>query len=301
MSRDLLVFIVTIYIILLILVLTATLIANQAVTSKIDWLKARDFLESQYVPEARLLRAATVSYPDNITIWIASDNLLASRSLKVFGSPLADDVLEKLNDYDGGWNGKHDILLLRGIGQPRNTTSHYLGNISGYMIMWDKADGEILDDWEGYADWIVYAALNSTLQGDVDRALELYKALMQLWDGYGFYDHPAKQKGVYDVYKLALAVYLHRVLDSCSYGNLDGELYDKWIDIIAGAQRSDGGFITNYMIVDGKIIFTGDANTETTSMVVLALLSDYPDTLGRLCKLNRLLVEQWILDSMMLT
>ncbi len=61
------------------------------------------FLESQYIPEIGLLRAATTAYPENVTIYIANDNVLASRALAVLGSPLADKILIKLNnEYNGG-------------------------------------------------------------------------------------------------------------------------------------------------------------------------------------------------------
>ncbi|WP_010884217.1 hypothetical protein [Pyrococcus horikoshii] len=48
---------------------------------KLNVTSLRSFLESQYVPEVGLLRAAVKSYPDNETIYIANDNLLASWAL----------------------------------------------------------------------------------------------------------------------------------------------------------------------------------------------------------------------------
>ena len=60
---------------------------------KPDPSKLRSFLESQYAPEANLLRAAVKAYPDNQTIYIANDNLLASRALISLGSPLGEKIL----------------------------------------------------------------------------------------------------------------------------------------------------------------------------------------------------------------
>ncbi|WP_232460897.1 hypothetical protein [Thermococcus gorgonarius] len=76
----------------------------------------RSFLESQYVPEAGLLRAAVKAHPDNETIYVANDNLLASHALVALGSPIGRRVLENFNaNYSGGWSGKVDPLLGRPI------------------------------------------------------------------------------------------------------------------------------------------------------------------------------------------
>jgi len=76
----------------------------------------RSFLESQYVPEVGLLRAAVKAYPDNETVYVANDNLLASRALLLLGSPLGERIEENLDEnYSGGWSGKVDVLLGRPI------------------------------------------------------------------------------------------------------------------------------------------------------------------------------------------
>lgn len=245
-----------------------------------DWHAAKKFLEEQYVEEAGLLKAAKIVYPDSETIWIASDNLLASRALEVLGSTLARRIRVILDErYDGGWNGKHDILLLKRVRRPRDSVIYNLGRVAGYTIKWERADGPALDDWMEYADWIVLMALNDILRGDIMEATSLYEGLLGMWDGYGFKDKAWRVKGEYDVYKLALAVYLHRALNYCGYTRLDWEAYRKWFKIIAGAQRLDGGFRTGYTVIGGDIVYKGDANTETTSIIVLALHSDYPRNL----------------------
>ena len=95
---------------------------------KPDPSKLRSFLESQYAPEANLLRAALKVYPDNQTTYVANDNLLASRALIALGSPLGEKILENLNaNYSGGWNGKVDVLLGRPIGGFHCTETKKLG------------------------------------------------------------------------------------------------------------------------------------------------------------------------------
>jgi len=40
--------------------------------------------------------------------------------------------------------------------------------------------------------------------------------------------------------------------------------------------KEKGGIHTDYEVINGEIVITGDMNTETTSIVVLAIYSDYP-------------------------
>ncbi|MCD6372647.1 MAG: hypothetical protein J7L37_03765, partial [Thermococcus sp.] len=78
---------------LALLIASAVFVVHQSTTEPIirppapNATAMRAFLESQYVPEAGLLRASLSSYPDNETIWIANDNLLAVRALKLLDSP----------------------------------------------------------------------------------------------------------------------------------------------------------------------------------------------------------------------
>ncbi|PUA33927.1 MAG: hypothetical protein B7O98_00460 [Zestosphaera tikiterensis] len=64
--------------------------------------RLKSFLEEQVVPEVGLLRAAVEAYPDNVTIWVASDNLLAVEALKILNSRYAYVVKEKLEEYFNG-------------------------------------------------------------------------------------------------------------------------------------------------------------------------------------------------------
>ncbi|MEM2354265.1 MAG: hypothetical protein QXF91_05295, partial [Desulfurococcaceae archaeon] len=81
--------------------------------SVIDAQRALYFLRSQYVEEAGLLRAAVGAYPDNTTIYVANDNVLAARALAVLGDgDLSSKILTKLNnEYGGGFNGRIEILF----------------------------------------------------------------------------------------------------------------------------------------------------------------------------------------------
>ena len=242
--------------------------------------KLRSFLESQYVPEANLLRAAVEAYPDNATVYVANDNLLASRALIALGSPLGEKILRNLNaNYSGGWNGKVDVLLGRPIGGFYCTETKDLGEVyskkfgATFEIKYELANTTCrMDDWESYADLLVYGALNDLIGGNRSGALELYSRLLAMWDGNGFRDRAFK--GTYQTYKCALFVYLYRALDRPNKGK---NVYSRCLEIISFLQARNGGVITGYRVENGKIVPSGDTNTETTSVVVLALYSDYPE------------------------
>ncbi len=262
----------------------------------IDWSLLKSFLEDQYIPGAGLLRAGTNSVPDNTTIYIANDNVLATRALAVLGSPLASRVLTILNNkYNGGWNNKIDVLLGKKIPSVfYRDYKEYIGKINGYIIKWEKLDySSPIIDWYRYADLLVYYALNKLLEGSRAGAEKAFINLTRMWDGYGFYDRAVNyiyfKTGVktYAVYKCALFIYLYKALEASGSDIVNNyeDIYEKCFDIIKKAQDPVyGGIHTDYTVRDGKIIIEGDMNTETTSIVILALYSRYPEMIGEECK-----------------
>jgi len=256
----------------------------------IDVASARRFLESQYVASIGLLRAAATVYPENMSVYIANDNVLAARALAVLGSPLASRVMAVSNNkYSGGWNGKIDILLGRDI--PDKFYSSYnelVGEVNGYRILYEKMNKSMtIRDWYDYADLLVYRALDKLLHGLRREAELLFLNLTRMWDGYGFRDIVFNKTGVYAVYKCALFIYLYRALEYAGSTIIHGYkyIYDKCLEIISKAQDPIyGGIHTDYKVENGKIIIQGDMNTETTSMVVLALYSRYPELIGEKCR-----------------
>ncbi len=221
--------------------------------------------------------------PDNTTIYVANDNVLVARALAVLGSPLAERVMSVLyNNFSGGWNGKIDVLLCKSIPDKfYKPEKEVVGRIDGYTIVYEKMNTSvIITDWYNYADLLVYHALNKLLQGSKSEAEKSFLNLTRMWDGYGFKDNFVKEHGVYQVYKCALFIYLYRALEAAGstiiYDYQD--IYEKCLEIIAKAQDPvKGGTHTDYRVVNGKIVIQGDMNTETTSMVVLALYSNYPE------------------------
>ncbi len=253
----------------------------------------RRFLESQYVPEAGLLRAAVYAEGENTTIYVASDNLLAFRALRVLDSPLADIVKKNLMNYPNhGHSFLHEVLL--GINIPdeiRTPKVYVLDRVysqkfnTDFVIKYEVRNGTLVFfNWYNFADLIVYKALDKMLEGNISFAEECFRRLMSKWDGHGFADISSD---TYETYKLALAVFLYRALKTAGSTIVDEytDTVNKIYEILAQLQREDGGMVTHYRIEGDRIVYAGDANTETTSIVVLALYSRYPDIIGSIAKL----------------
>ncbi len=261
--------------------------------------RLRSFLESQYVPEIGLLRASVTSYPDNVTVYIASDNLLASRALEVVNSSYASIVRKVLDErYGGGYDCLHEVLFGIPIDGIRTPLKIYIGRVysralhSYIDIVYEKRCGFPLLNWYDYADLVVYKALNDLLKGRKGEAYRLFLKLMSMWDGYGFRD-ASSSRGVYETYKLALAIYLFRALLAADIYNVTRfwSVISACCRIIHELQQSCGGIATQYIVKNGSVIPVGDPNTETTSIVILAVYSDYPIYVGRKALESRQSIE----------
>jgi len=81
------------------------------------------------VPEAGLLRASTTG-GDAERIYIASDNLLASKCLEVLASPIAYNVSRTLElYYNCGYSGQHEILL--------GVKASHIGGVTSFLTLGD--------------------------------------------------------------------------------------------------------------------------------------------------------------------
>jgi len=217
---------------------TTGLLPSDTTISVLDMVKLRSFYTAMYVPELKLFRASHVV--ENTAIYIANDNILASRALPVIGLyDLAEEVSTRLNkDFNGGYNGRIEVLFGMDIPDTFYTTyMDYLGeyrvNGVAYEIYWEKTNASsILEDWYEYADLLVYHALDKLLEGSRSEAEASFINLTRMWDGNGFRDKAFN--GVYTVYKCSLFIYLYRALDytgSSIIHDYDG-IYYKCLDIV---------------------------------------------------------------------
>ena len=214
-----------------------------------------------------MLRAAVNVYPDNATMYVASDNLLAIRALKLLGSDaLAEEISATVSRrYPGlrGGDGLHEVVLGGRIGVFKAATLIDYGSVGNYSVKAYVFNGSYIADWYEYADLVAYKGLNATWSGDFRTAKRAWANLTSLWDGYGFRDKAFN--GSYESYKLALAYYLAKAAGIEEYP------LNEIVEVMSRLQADSGGVYTHY-VVEGVVKPRGDVNTETTSMFVIACL-----------------------------
>lgn len=243
--------------------------------------KIKNFLESQWVEEVKLLRASTISRPDSKRIYIASDNLWASYALSLLSSPLGEKIKKELEKYNNGFDELHEVILGIRIPDIFYTRKNEFINVifskkfGVIEIFYEKPNkSQIIIDWYNYADLLAYKALNYLLEGKINEAVQIYEKLMKMWDGWGFKDIIAVNSKSYGTYKVALGLFLSKKLERVNRQITDEYKEDigKMKSIILSLQDENGGIVTDYIVQEGKIIPIGDSNTETTSMVAIAFL-----------------------------
>ena len=183
------------------------------------------------------------------------------RALRAVGEDeFAREIERHLAQYDtardGCDHGLIEVLDCADIRWPPSTPDQ----ISIVEQVWceKRQTAEAMKDWRAYSDLALYGALRAHCAGDRPRALERYRMALDHFDGVGFKDKAFA--GHYATYKVALAIYVADVL---------GVPPDRaLLNVLLSKQASDGGFTAQYGS-DGAPV--GDANTETTSLAILAL------------------------------
>jgi len=240
---------------------------------KIPWeknlLRALKFLlESQYNPNLKLCREGTQGVAAS-TYWLLSDNLLASKVFQYFRlHDVSDTISRELTRRNWIRNNFHEILFGLNIDfPPRVERVIEVEAGPNYRILTEYHDGAVFSDYDQYADLSIYGVLHHLRNDAKDLALEIYNNVLSMWDGLGLRDKVAKEKNIYSTYKLALLLYASSLLEKNFEfrSDLENRIWNK-------QQRDDGGIITDY---DINGFPTGDANTETTSLSILAYTNSY--------------------------
>ena len=254
--------------------------------------KAVDFLiHCQFNESLDLCREAPNKEPD--TYWLVSDNLWAWKALKVanetyyFGAlevgPVADNIEAELKkdatlynlpgDADGfPISFMHEAVIGDIIPTPNRNATILTLRSDDYNFKTEVCNGTIMPDWKNYTDRLLYMALSCFWQGNETGANLYFKNATATWDGIGINDTATKTDGFYATYKLALLLYTSKVLGERLL--FESELVKR---IWSLQRESDGGIITNYYANGTQ---KGDANTETTSIVIIALLTPPRAKLG---------------------
>jgi len=225
--------------------------------------------------------------------WLVSDNLWAWKALKMANesglsnAAEAGEVAEKTKaklvelavqyglprDADGlPQSYVHEAVIGRLALPPYRTETNCTLYKDDYVLNITMLNGTIMNDWAQYADLLLYAALSCHWQGNDTEALGYYRNVVAMWNeaDRGLQDKTVN--GTYDTYKLALLLYTSRVLGKSLV--FESELINR---IWSLQNETNDGIVTNYF-ADGTPY--GDANTETTSIAIIALLTPPRARLG---------------------
>jgi hypothetical protein len=260
--------------------------------------KAVDFLiNSQFNQNLNLCRVAPRVAPNKY--FLVSDNLWAWKALKAANESrlsnaaeagrIASIIENKLKemallhnlpkDSDGfPISFMHEAVIGDIIPTPnRNSTYLNLTNQDDdYVLQTEICNGSEISNWQEYADRLLCMALSLHWQGNDTAAVQYFENATSMrdgmWDVTGVNDTATKDDGFYATYKLALLLYVSKVL-----GRTLPFEYGLVMRIWSLQNITNGGIITNYF-ANGTSY--GDANTETTSIVIIAMLTAQKPSMG---------------------
>jgi hypothetical protein len=219
------------------------------------------FLKARYNPTIGLLNEAPTAAPH--TYWLTNDNAMAAYVFDHLGqAELGSTLHASLQRYGFDTNGLIEVLWGVPVTFPPYVARQVLITKVGDDEIWQEfhINGDRFEDWAGYADLSFWGALNASQHGRRTEALDTFARAMALFDGVGFKDSAFKSQ--YETYKLALALYVGAAIRA-TVPNAD-----TLQATLRAMQSADGGFLTHYSTPQQP---TGDANTETTSLALLAL------------------------------
>jgi len=196
------------------------------------------------------------------TYWLMSDNLLAHLALRPYHREESDLIKKSLEKYGYLRDGLHEVLLGEKIPLPLLTPRTVtVTNGPTYSIKTEVRDGKLMDDWIDYADLLLYVAVSEENGGRREMAKHYFYRARDLWNGIGLFDKPTRQDGFYSTYKLALLLYVSRLLQ-------EPLPYTRTLEeILWRFQREDGGARSHYL---GNFTSNREANTETASIILIA-------------------------------
>jgi len=215
-------------------------------------------------------------HPGSNIYWVSHDNVLASYALQNWNGTIADNITETIQRLVKDYNlpasptgipidTRAEILLGHYAEFLINQTDLVPLNSSYYgsVLETEKANNNILPDFENYTDLLCYASLTEWRKGNDTGAVHYWEEANATWDGNGFNDKVFKLTGYYATYKLGLFYLTSRTLGK-NFG-FEKDIIDRF----SRCQLANGGFITDYY-GNGSFPSGSTTNTETTSIMLLA-------------------------------
>lgn len=229
---------------------------------------AADFLLSQYDSRLRLCFEAPFVAPD--IYWLASDNLLAHHALEPYYPNISRQIYLELESRDGFKSGVYETLFGVSIPLPiKEKVTYVIEQGEDYVIQTDIHNcTTAFPHWDEYANLLICSALSLYWENETEEAFRLFDKAADMWDGKGLYDRAIPEaepnlRGLYETYKLALLLYASRIFNRTL-------TFKTELENVLWAMQSDGGIITHYNGSVTPIVPVGDANTETTSLTLIA-------------------------------
>lgn len=230
------------------------------------------FLLAGYDPYIGLVRESPHANPN--LYWLYSDNYLASLALEKAQPKIAKTITQSIAIYQAigqiGPSAKWKVLSGEVVPEAVFAMDVNLSNIT--KIEGNEVRSEVTDPtrpmlWKDYADLLLLATINAFNRGDLVEAQNLFGNVT--FDGTGITDAANKQ-GNYSTYKLAL--YLIAAEKIGIHIPAAKEIKNRILSLQDNDHTSSGygGVFTDYDS-NGKNILGSDTNTETTSLVLLAL------------------------------
>ncbi len=200
------------------------------------------------------------------TYWAYSDNLFASLALAPFNRTISENIAAKISMMPN----QGEFLVLNGtiIREYRTVQDLVIERTSDYAIITRTYTGTITQPALGYADELMYYALNQHLLGNTVEAKVSFQKALDMWNGTCFVDEAVKpsdfngigaptDSGYCANNRIGLALFVGKVLKVPVPSSLETVLWSM--------QLPNGGIAS--LSQNGKPI--GSANTETTSLALL--------------------------------
>ena len=216
------------------------------------------------------LKESPVAEATNI---YTNTNYVAIPILELGNSPHVDKIKAFLQQYNHEHYNRADLLIEPWNGKLPLTTNEQIVldtktiDTTTYTIKAEQPTTTPFPDPLNYANITIYTALIYLWNRDFSNALRYREYTQRMWDGKGFRDRAFKETGYYETYKLGLYYFLMRAL------RLNDSI-TAWIEEhIDDFKDPSGGYITHYT---ENLTTHGDPNVETTTIIGLAFLTDYP-------------------------
>jgi hypothetical protein len=279
--------------ILVVLLADNIVVTTQGDTQTPNIEKMVDFLlDTQFNGSLGLCREAPTAAPN--TYWLASDNLWAWKALTLAANQpglanaaeagaTAQKIKNSLTTLAAQYNLPtdsdglpesfcHEAVIGGPVQLPFRTNNPQTLYSDSYTLKTDMRNGTAMPDWTNYSDLALYGALSYYWQNNDAAAISYYNMAVGMWNetSQGLQDvvntnfTAGATTGDYSTFKVALLLYVSNLLGQNP--SLRAELTNK----IYAQQAENGGITTDYYANGASV---GDTNTETTSIVIIALLT----------------------------